>query len=213
MGETPRTSLLRSLLHGPLPALPAVVDTAVEGWWRLPPRVRALALVVLGALVVFGITSHTSASPHGPTRMVVVARADATAGEPVSTADVAVLGRPAAFVPDGALEAIPDGRLARDLGAGEVVTSRHVVDDLHGLLRPGEVAIAVDHHVPPLPARADLQVLGTAFDGSGRHLADARLLAADPEWTWIAVAAGTAPDIAAALATGGVTLAIAGADG
>lgn len=192
-----------------MPALPGPVDAALEGWWRLPPRLRLLAGAGLVGLVLFGIGARTAASPHGPLVAVPVAQTDATAGDPVAAADVVVQRRPAAFVPDGALDDVPQGRLARDVGDGEVVTDRHVVDDVDDLLASGEVALALAQHLPSLPARADLVVLGTALDGTGRMLATARLLAAGPEWTWIALPVEAAPDVAAGMATGGITVVVA----
>lgn len=204
--DPPASRLRRALLRGPLPRLPRVLDAASEGWWRLPARVRLLALVLLAALVVAGIVARTSRSPWGPPTTVVVATADRSAGEQVTARTTT---RPAAVVPDDALATVPAGRLARDVTAGEVLTRAHVADDLDDLLETGEVAIALAQELPRLPAGARLDLLGTGFDGTGTRLGSGRLLAVDDAWTWVALDRATAPGVAAAMATGQVTVALA----
>ncbi|HKJ56802.1 MAG TPA: hypothetical protein VJ978_12535 [Nitriliruptoraceae bacterium] len=157
-------------------------------------------------MVIFGVVEHTTATPWGPPVQVVVATADADAGSAVSAE---VVGRPRRLVPADAVDAVPEGLLARDIGAGEVVTSRHLATGIDGLLEPGEVALAVPDELPPLPDHAHMEVLATTLDGTASRLGTARLMATEPDWLWIAVPATIAPDVAAAMARGGIALALA----
>lgn len=209
--SAPTTTPARGLgwLHGPAWRVPAGLDGAVEGWWRLPVRLRMLAVLLLVAVVVGGIVHRTSRSPWGPPVEVAVATTDATAGQPVA-AEMAT--RPSRLVPDDAVASVPDGRLTRDIGAGEVLTDGHVADDLSSLLVAGEVAIALDQPLPPLPNHAALEVLGLGLDGVGQRLATARLVTIDDPWAWIAIDRADAPAVVAALNTGGVSLVLASRD-
>lgn len=164
-----------------------------------------VGLVGLAILVVAGTVQRSSSTPWGPDVRVAVATHDVDAGHPVAAA---LAWRPARLVPEAALTTVPDGIATRDLGAGQVVTSNAVGDDLHDLLEPDEVALALAQELPALPADAPLVILGMAFDGTGQALGHGRLLAHTDSWTWIAVARGDAPRIAAATHTGGVQLAL-----
>ncbi len=195
-----------ALLRGPLPALPRPLDAAVEGWWRLPARMRLLGGMAVLGLVVFGIVQRTTTTAWGPIEQVVVATTDAVAGSPVSAEFAA---RPRGLVPADAVATPPDGMLARDIGVGEVVTSRHLATGIDALLEPGEVALAIPDDLPPLPAHAGLEILATALDGTAGRLGPARVLTTDQDWLWIAVSDRIAADVAAAMARGGIALALA----
>lgn len=203
------TSGPRPSWAGPLPALPRALDSVSEGWWRLPPRLRLLAFIVLVVLVGFGVVRRGSATPWGPPVEVVVAAGDLDAGQPVAAMTAS---RPASLVPSNALERIPSGRMSRDVTAGEVLTSAHVVADLDDLLENGEVAIALSQQLPGIRVGSRLEILGTGFDGLGDHLGPGRLLAVDGDQTWVAIDQDRAPAIAAAMTTGSVTVALAADD-
>lgn len=182
-----------------------------DGWWRLPARLRVAAVVVVLALATAGIVRRSGQSPWGRPVEVVVATVDVATGGPV-------LGQhrtwPADLVPDDAVAMVaPNAVATRRIRAGEVVTRSHLARDLDDLLRPGEVALPLAQELPDLPDDARVVVLGAGFDGTGRRLATGRLLARDPGWTWLAVPADDAPDVAAAAATGQVTVGVATTSG
>ncbi len=197
----------RAVLSGPLPRLPRPLEPLAEGWWRLPARVRLLALLAAGLLASGGLVARSGTSPWGPPVPVLVAATDATPGQPVTARSA---NWPARLVPPDHLAAPPEGVATRALRAGEVLTEAHVAPDLSHLLTRGEVAVALDQQLG-LPAGVQVVVLGTDFDGRGRRLGRGRLVAADDTRTWIAVDRVDAPAVAAGLTAGQVTVALAGA--
>lgn len=201
--STPRW---RRVLHGPLPRLPAPLDATMEGWWRLPPRLRLAATLVVVGLVAVGLALHTTTSRWGPATPVVVATAAAEAGQPLATTHATW---PADLVPPDALATPPDGVATRHVRAGEVVTATHVATDLSDLLGHDEVALNLPSVPDGLPRGATLDLLGTDFDGTGRRLGRGRLVAVRQDGAWVVVDRGDAPAVAAALATGQVTVALA----
>lgn len=201
-----RAASAGSLLHGPLPALPAPIDAAVEGWWRLSPRIRAVAVALCLGLVIFGIVQRTSRSEWGPLQEVAVARQARDAGMVV---EFELQYRPQTFVPANAVSETDQRLLARDIGAGEVVTEWHLAAGIDSLLADDEVALAVPNDLPELPPHAHLSLLATGLDGTGVRLGNARLLAHRPDWLWIAVDASIAPGVTAAMDRGGVTIVLA----
>lgn len=204
--QRPRRGASGGLLHGPLPVLPAPVDAALEGWWRLPPRVRAVATLVGVGLVIFGILQRTSTSEFGPPEVVAVARTAGAAGMPV---EFELQRRPQTFVPPNAVREVDQRVLARDIGAGEVVTEWHLAAGVDSLLTDDEVALAVPDDLPDLPPHARLFILATGLDGTGVQLGDARLLTHRPDWLWIALDRDLAPAVTAAMDRGGVTIVLA----
>ncbi len=192
---------------GPLPGWPRPVDHLVESWWRLPARLRLVAVLVLAAVLVVGVTVRGRRSPWGPAVPVVVAATDTRPGSPVVGQ---VRDRPAGLVPADALATPPTHAVAaRHLREGEVVTTADVARDLAELLGPDELGVALAQDLPDLPTHARVALLGTALDGTGRRLAGGRLLARTDGWTWIAVPRSAGPAVAAAVATGQVTVALA----
>lgn len=188
--------------------MPAPIDGALEGWWRLPPRLRTLAATLLLVGLVAATAVRASRSPWGAPRPVVVATSDALAGQSLDAAAPVLADRPGDLVPPDAVSTMPEGLLARDIAAGAVVTGDHVTAGLADLLEPGEVALPLDTELPAMPPHARLDVLGLGFDGTGQRLGRARLLARDEPWTWIAMDADDAAAVAAARATGGVHVAV-----
>jgi len=162
--------------------------------------------VLVVALAAAGVVRRSGQSPWGPPVDVVVAAVDIEAGGRV-TAESRTW--PADLVPADALTSVaPDAVARRRVRAGEVLASGHVARDLDDLLRPGEVAVPLAQDLPDLPDDARVVLLGAGFDGTGRRLASGRLVARDDTWTWVAVPSAQAADLAAAIATGPVTVAV-----
>lgn len=204
LATTPPTRWWR----GPPPAWPRPLDRLLDAWWRVPLRLRLVLVALIIGLAIAGLVHRTTRSPWGRAVPVLVAAADAAPGDDLMATSA---DWPDDLVPARALTALPGEAIAtRPVRAGDVLTELDVARDLADLVRPGEVAIALAQDLPDLPAGARLVVLGTGFDGTGRHLASGRLLARSSEWTWVAVAASAAPSVAAAMATGQVTVALAG---
>lgn len=200
-----RSRHLGSLLRGPLPRLPAPLDRVAEGWWRLPPRARPVAVLVAVVLVLSGLVARARTSPWGPPVRVLVAAGDLSGGDPVRA--VATTW-PRDLVPSDHLATTPDGVATRPVRAGEVLTEIHVAATRSDLLESDEVALAIDRELG-LPPGAPVDVLGTDFDGRGRLLGHGRMLAVDETRSWIAVSRAAAPAMAAGLASGQVTIALA----
>lgn len=200
-------------LAGPPPALPAVVDAAVERWWSLPPRVRMLVIGALAAVVVAAALAGRSADPWGPAVEVVVAARELQPGEVVDATAVEVVRRPAAAVPDGALEAgaaleLP---LAAPVPAGAALTAGHLAPaGPAALLGPGRAAVALAADgLPALVAGQVVDVLAQSPQGQPTVLAgSARVLATDGEHLWLAVARTEAPAVVAAAGWGAVGVAL-----
>lgn len=205
-----RASHLRRLLDGPPPSLPSLVDAASERWWRLPPRARVAAVLAAGLLLLAAGAGHVASSPWGPPVTVVVATRDLAIGEELTTADVRRTGWPADLVPAGALSD-PAGTVVAPVPAGSVVTDRHVArDGLARALPDGMVAVPLPAELlPEVPAGARLDLVGATLDGRGVTLAHrALVLAAGGPQVWVAVDHAAAADVAAAGATGQLTLVV-----
>lgn len=202
---------------------------------RLPRRavpvlVAALLLTALTAGVVHGTLrrADAAAAAYGATAPVVVATADIPVGAPVDASVAEVRALPRALVPDGALDALPDGRRAlAALSPGEVVLARRVSgSDAAGpaaLLGPSERAVPVPVAVPGLPLapgdRVDLFAGGTP--GGGPHgdlpvgavrptlvATEALVLVVEEEVVVVALDRGVASNVAAALTSGPLVLAL-----
>lgn len=145
------------LLHpfrGPPPALPTALDRCSERWWRLPPRVRALSIVLL-AVAVLGVDQwrviHAQQRWGGPARHALIAVEHAHVGDRPQLRAVAL---PPAMVPAGAPGSIADdARLALALPQGAVLTRAH--------LSPRGPAVGLDPglRVVPLPVPEGLDIV------------------------------------------------------
>jgi Flp pilus assembly protein CpaB len=196
----------------------------------VPWYAAAIGLTLLTAGVVHGTLrrADAAAAAYGETRPVVVATAEVEVGAPVD-GDVAEVRRlPRAVVPVGALTALPGGRRALvALSAGEVVLERRISgSDAAGpaaLLAPGERAMAIPLAIPGLPLapgdRVDVVAGGAPGGGVGGDLpvapsgpdvvaTDAAVLDVAEDTVVIALDAGRAADVAAALTVGPLVLAL-----
>ena len=186
-------------------------------WW-----VAAALLVLLTGGAFRASLARTSArlDELGPLRPVVVVTSGVEAGAVVSAGDVAVARRPAAMVPDGAITSV-DGSVGRvaivPLVAGEVlVATRLAPDGLRGaaaLVPGGMRALAVPGGPsgrPPLAVGDLVDAVDTA--GAVVVATAATVVAVDDrsDTVTVAVPADDAPGLAAAVATGGISLALSG---
>lgn len=192
-------------------ALPAALDVVSERWWRLSPRLRAVVVgvAIVGALALVGRGATTSA--WGPPRPVLVLVADLPAGAAVQPADVERVSWPADLVPTDALtELPPDARVRAPTIADSALTDRHLAAGLAGLLAPGEAAVPVPlDGLPEVVAGDVVDVVTATPDGTGHRAATAaRVLAVDTTSLWLAVGADRVDAVAAAAASGRVTLAV-----
>jgi len=160
------------------------------------------------AAMIAAVTARIALSPYGAPTVVVIATSDLMTGVVLSNADVTTARWPGALVPTDAVVAGRDtigARLTMGVTAGTVLTDRH-------LRRGGPLAdLGAGMAAVPVPsqllrgvsARARLDLVATAADGSGRALArDVLVLAADGETVWLQVERERAPDVAAAAARG-----------
>lgn len=194
-------------------ALPAMLDRVSERWWRLSPRLRAIVLVTLSVVVLALVGRGATTSPWGPPRQVLVLRADLPAGAPVGPDDVDHVQWPAELVPTDALGELPeDARVRGPAAADAVLTGRHLVSGLAGLLQAGEAAVSVPTDGLPAVVAGDVvDVVAATPDGAGHRAATAaRVVAVDAAFLWLAVDRGQVDAVAAAGATGRVTLAVRG---
>ncbi len=140
-------------LQGPLPALPTAVDRWCERWWRLPPRVRVLLILLLLAVALIAGEARVARAQRrwgGPPRRALIAVADAHVG---AKPDLRQALLPPAMVPPHALQTVaPDTRLALALPEGTVLTRAHV--------SPRGPAVGLDPgvRVVPLPVQPGLDI-------------------------------------------------------
>jgi Flp pilus assembly protein CpaB len=200
--------------------------------WRRYARRRSThwALAALLALVTAWYAGTTVASAEaakrrwGSDRAVAVAARHLDAGMAISEDDVRVERWPAGVVPAGALDSAPVGRVvARPVEPGEaVLAARLAPEGVHGLaarLPPGWRAFAVPSGDGALRLDVDdvVDVLATlepaAAGGAGDEptvrIADAAVvLAVDEQSVTVAVPEASATDMAFALASATITLAL-----
>jgi pilus assembly protein CpaB len=204
-------SRLTRLLEGTPPVLPPALDRASERWWRTPPRVRALSLLVALVLLLVAGTVRLASSPWGPPVPVLVAARDLPLGAPLDADAVRTTEWPARLVPPGALATVADSVAIAPLAEGSVLTDRLVGEGGLGAALPdGSAAVAVPSElVPVLLPGARLDLVGAELDGRGVALATAAtVLTDDGEHVWVAVDHQQAPAVAAAAAAGTVTVVV-----
>lgn len=195
-------------------ALPALLDRASERWWRLPPRVRTILVVVMALLALALVGRGATRSPWGPPTEVLVPAADLAPGDVVGPDAVRRTTRPADLVPADALTGVDqlpdDARLRGAAPAGTVLTRRHLAAGLAGLVAADEAAVPVPRGgQPPLRAGQVVDAVVTTVQGTGTRVAgDARVLAVDADWTWLAVPADRVDVLAGAATSGQLVLAV-----
>jgi Flp pilus assembly protein CpaB len=180
----------------------------------------ALALALVTGVFIAGVVrgAEDRAARFGDVRTVLIAKRALPQGAVVRAVDVVDRAMPAAFIPDGRLETQPVGRtVVVPVAAGEVLLASKLapagLSGVAALLRPGERALALPAGpgTPPLSLGNRVDVLATAPDGSAADVVAraARVVGVDERAVTIAVHPDDAPAVAAALAAGTVTLALA----
>lgn len=197
-------------------ALPGALDAVSERWWRLPPRLRAVVVAVAMVTTLALVGRGATTSAWGAPRQVLVLVADLPAGAAVGPADVERVAWPDDLVPPDAVTELPaDARVRAPTTADSVLTARHLASGLAGLLSDGEAAVPVPLDGLPDVAAGDVVDVVTATpDGTGHRAASAaRVVAVDATSLWLAVDADRVDAVAAAAASGRVTLAVRPAAG
>lgn len=208
--DLPRLPRLGAPLRGRPFVLPAVLDRVSRAWWQLGPRLRGalVAVAVVALLALAGRGASTSA--FGPPVEVVVAGRDLAAGAVLDGAAVARRTWPADLVPDDALTDAAGGRLRGPVVAGQVLTERHLVAGLAGLLEPGQAAVAVPLDGLPVVVPGDVvDVVAATPDGRGQRAASGvSVLAVDSGWLWLGVPDAAVDLVAASGAAGRLSLGV-----
>ncbi len=207
----PRSQLLDRLDGSPF-ALPRGLDRLSERWWRLAPRWRFVATAAALAAVMVAGVSHVAATPYGPPGTVLVAATDLHVGQEIGPGDVRNATWPQGLIPDGAATEVR-GRLAAPLPAGAVLTDRHLAGDgVAALLPAGSVAVPLAlEAIPAVEPGQRIDLIGRDVQGTGVVLArDAQVLSTDATDVWVAVARDLATQVAAAAATGTITVVVVG---
>jgi Flp pilus assembly protein CpaB len=180
----------------------------------------AIALAGATAMIVSAVvrTAEARSARYGDIVLVPVATRPLRLGATVRSGDITMRAMPRAFVPEGAVVRDATGRtVIVPVVAGEVVLAAKLapagLNGVAALLRPGERALAVPvgPGTPPLALGDRVDVLATAPDsGTTALVADgARVLGIDERAVTIAVRPANAAPVAAALAAGTITLALA----
>lgn len=202
---------------------------------RLPRRAipwyvgAVLLALATGALVTTTLRRAADAeAAYGVTRPVVVVVREVAAGQVVDDDDVEVRAWPSVLVPPGALDRAPTGRtaLAALLPGEAVIGSRLSGPDAEGaaaLLAVDERAVPVPVVVPGLELRIGdrVDVLAGGAEGGGPAgdlpigasgpdvvVAGATVVAVAEESVVLAVPSRAAAEVAAALTTGPLVLAL-----
>ena len=178
----------------------------------------AAAVAVQARVITAEVEAERDA--WGTAASVVVVVRDVAAGTAVDAGDVRVERRPAAVVPAGAVSEPPVGRLATArLVAGEVVVSSRLapagLSAVAALVPEGSVAVAVPTSSSGLGAPAPPLTVGDRVDvlAPGPVTVDAVVVAVDDGAVTIAVALDDVADVAEAVTSAVVTIALRGATG
>jgi pilus assembly protein CpaB len=197
---------------------------------RRRPRLRRALAVVTAVAVAVAVAStvqraEAARAAWGRSRPVVVAARDLAPGEALAPGDTQVVRYPEPLVPDDALVQVAEGRVVRAAAFdGQVLLARHVADaGLEGpaaLVPPGARAVAVPVEpgaAPPLSVGQSVDVVAVVgVDGAPQAVvlaAGAPVVAVGDRAASVAIRRDTVPRVAAALASGSVTLALVGRAG
>lgn len=227
--------MARPAVPAPLPRVPfhrllRWARRSPVAWW-----VAAAAVAVLAATQVAGLDDDAEARRQawGTSVAVAVAARDLGAGAVVGPDDVTVEQWPAAVVPAGALDSVPEGRtVAAPIVAGEAVVGARVapeglgavaalVPEEHRAIAVPTAAGGLGTDAPPLAVGDRVDVLATfdvidpsGADGgapTGTVTAGAMVVDVGESAVTIAVPIDEVARVAFAVARGTVTLALVGA--
>lgn len=145
----------RQFLHGPPPRWPRPIDRALEGWARLPPRVRLLTWGLLVVAVALQYSAHRDGLAErwgGEGVTLWQAHQTIPAGEDPRSGLRQVVLPPVAVPPEATVTLPADPVLAMPLLAGQVLTDTH--------LSPTGISatLAPDQRVLSVGVGADLQL-------------------------------------------------------
>ncbi len=205
-----RRSRLFDRLDGPPVALPPWLDRVSERWWRLTPRWRATVSIAAALLVIVAGLAHAASTPYGPPTTTYVAARDLPAGHLLQAGDLRRTTWPRDLVPHDGLDDA-EGRLAAALPEGTIATQRHLADEgVAAALPPGQAAVPVPlEGLPELGIGSRVEVVSRDLNGHATVLArESTVVAIDATDVWFSVPAGTAPEVAAAGASGLVTVVV-----
>ena len=197
-------------LGGPPLALPPWLDRVSERWWRLAPRWRATIAITAAVAVIVAGLAHAAATPYGPPTTAYVAARDLPAGHVLEAGDLRRTTWPRDLVPHDGLEG-PEGRLAAAIPEGTVATRRHLADEgVAAALPPGQAAVPVPiDGLPELGVGSRVEVVSRDLHGHATVLArESTVVAIDATDVWFSVPTASAPDVAAAGASGLVTVVV-----
>lgn len=191
-------------------ALPAALDAWSERWWAMPPRARGLLLAFLVVLALVAGTSHVAATPYGPPTTALVAVSDLAVGHDLDRSDVRQVDWPEDLVPEAAAHEA-SGRLAAALPTGSVLTDHHLTDGgAASQLATGMAAVPLPADLLPTLAPGHVvDVIGADVTGDPSVLAhEAQVISTDGVDVWLAVPRDRAPSVAAAGASGTITVVV-----
>lgn len=197
-------------LGGPPLALPPWLDRVSERWWRLTPRWRATIAIAIALAVIVAGLSHAAATPYGPPTTAYVAARDLPAGHVLEAGDLRRTTWPRDLVPHDGLERT-EGRLAAALPEGTVATRRHLAaEGVAAALPPGQAAVPVPiDGLPELSIGSRVEVVSRDLHGHATVLArESTVVAIDATDVWFSVPTSSAPEVAAAGASGLVTVVV-----
>ena len=171
----------------------------------------AAALAITAGVVVHRQTAEARrlVDRLGTTTQVLVSDTDITPGEPIAPFTT-TMSFPVGLVPASAVGDLPEQASAgRRVPAGAVVTTLDLADPAGPGASEAAVAVGSSTSTPPL-APGDPAVLVVAADpfiGLDSRLIDARVLSTTDDRLVVAVDIADLADVAAALQTGGITVA------
>lgn len=180
-------------------------------YWTVAVLGAALAAAVVGGLTARAVAA---ADRYGGLREVVVVVRPLAPGDEVSAADVRVERLPRAFVPEGAMTAVPEGdTVVAAAYPGEALLAERLApagrQGVAALLPDDTRAVAVPTGTGALALRVGdtVDVLATALDGATRVVAaEVTVVDVGDTTATVAVRAVDAPAVATALTQATVTL-------
>ncbi len=193
-----------------------------------PPPLRLVVAVVLAVVVALAVHRTTAqaaavTSQLGRTTLVAVVQRPLAAGDQIAAGDVALVARPLALIPSGAVVEDPEGRTIRaDVVPGEVLVSTRLAGRGRGgpaaLIPSGWRAMAIPVLDAPIPVQPGATVDVVASfdptlverDPSVVVAAGAVVVDVAEEAVTVAVPRDELTDVAFALTNGVVTLALVG---
>ena len=190
---------------------PAAFASAVRGVVRRHRLLRTGALVTIGVVLLLRMFASIDAadaerSRWGPPAQAWITTTDVAAGTELTSATLRAATVPPGLLPADAVVEDPTGQRVRtDLGAGEIIVTGRITDDVSAhaaRIPPGAVAVALDR-TSDLFAVGDRVDLHDQIDGA-LLARDAPVVALTDGDLAVAVDAGSIDDVVRSLGRGGV---------